>query len=69
MNDDRAKSRFFLIQALRISGVVMVLAGMLILNGVIALPKFAGFILAAVGLIDALYMPTFLARRWKTPRP
>lgn len=68
MSDDRARARFIAIQALRWTGVAMVLIGLLAMNGRIDLPRAAGYILVAVGLFDVLIMPTVLARRWRTPR-
>jgi hypothetical protein len=66
---DPAKARFFVIQAMRWSGLAMVIAGLLILNGKIALPIEAGYALTLVGLIDALIMPSVLAKAWKSPLP
>lgn len=68
MSDDRARARFIAIQALRWTGVAMVLIGLLAMNDRIDLPRAAGYILVAVGLFDVLIMPTVLARRWRTPR-
>jgi hypothetical protein len=47
----------------------MVIAGLLIINGKITLPIEAGYVLTLVGLIDALIMPSVLAKAWKTPLP
>jgi len=69
MNDDPAKPRFFVIQALRLSGVALVLLGLAILNGVIDLPEIAGYVIFVIGLGDALVAPTLLSRIWKTPLP
>lgn len=69
MSDDPAKARFFVIQLLRLSGVAFVLVGLAILNGVIALPDIAGYVILGVGLVDTLIAPTMLARIWKTPLP
>jgi hypothetical protein len=69
MNDDPAKARFFVIQALRLSGVVLVLVGLAIVNGAIALPEIVGYVLVAAGIGDAFIAPVLLARRWKTPPP
>lgn len=68
MSDDRARARFIAIQALRWTGVAMVLIGLLAMNGRIDLPRAAGYVLVTVGLFDVLIMPTLLARRWRTPR-
>lgn len=67
--EDRAKARYFTISLLRLAGVGLVLASLLILNGVIALPPLAGWIGLAAGLIDVFIVPQMLARRWKTPAP
>ena len=67
MSSDPARRRFFMLQALRWSGVAMVLIGLAIARGRIALPPQAGYALVAIGLIDALLLPTLLIRRWKTP--
>lgn len=67
-NDEtRARNRFIVIQLVRICGVAMVLAGLLIMNGRIDWPREAGFALAAAGLFEALLAPILLARKWKTP--
>lgn len=66
---DTAKAKFIAIQALRWSGLALVLIGLLIINGKIALPEIAGQVLFVVGLLDALIMPSVLARLWKTPLP
>jgi hypothetical protein len=69
MNDDPANGRFFIIQMMRLSGLALVVVGLSILNGVIEAPEIAGYAVLAIGLLDALFMPTFLARRWKSPPP
>jgi len=69
MSNDPARARFFVIQTMRLSGVIMVMAGLAILNGVITLPDVAGYAVLAAGLADALVVPTLLARRWRTPPP
>ena len=63
----RARNRFIIIQLVRISGVALVLIGLLVMNGRINLPREAGFVLAAAGLFEAMLAPLLLARKWKTP--
>ena len=67
MSEDPAKRRYFTIQAVRAAGVVMVLLGILVLNGRLDWPEILGYFLFLNGLFDALFLPTILARRWKTP--
>lgn len=62
-----AKRRYFTIQAVRMAGVVMVLLGMLVLNDKLAWPQIAGYFLVINGLFGALFLPTLMAKRWKTP--
>jgi hypothetical protein len=64
---DPAKGRFFVIQALRWSGLAMVIIGLLVIQKKIELPAEVGYGLFLVGLFDALIMPSLLARRWRTP--
>ena len=67
MTDDLARSRFFVIQLVRLSGAVMVVAGLAVLVGKLDLPRAAGVVLALVGLFDFAVAPMLLARRWKSP--
>jgi hypothetical protein len=64
---DPAKRRFMAIQAMRFAGAALVIVGLLVIERRIDLPRQAGYVLLLVGLIDALVMPTVLARRWKSP--
>ena len=66
-DDTRARNRFIVIQLVRISGVAMVLVGLLVMNRRIDWPREAGFALAAAGLFAAMIAPILLARKWKTP--
>ena len=66
---DPAKARFLIIQLLRLTGLAMAAVGVLAIAGKIALPVEAGYVLFAVGLLVALFMPTVLSKIWKTPVP
>ncbi len=67
MNVDPAKARWLAIQAVRWSGFGIFVLGLLVYAGKIGLPEIAGYVLMGVGLIDALFMPSVLARIWRTP--
>ena len=64
---DPAKARWMAIQAVRWTGLGLFILGLLIYARKIDLPIEAGWALMAVGLLDALFMPGILARKWKTP--
>lgn len=67
MNEDLAKRRYFTIQAVRLAGVAMVFLGIAVIYGKLKWPDLVGYFLFLNGLFDALFLPTLLARRWKTP--
>ena len=52
MNDDPARARYFVIQALRWSGLAIVVVALMIIEDKIDLPKEAGYVLFVVGLLD-----------------
>ena len=62
----RARGRFMLINAMRIAGVVMILAGIAVFNGALPLPDWAGYVLLVLGMIETFVTPTLLARLWST---
>lgn len=69
MNQDPARNRFLILQALRLAGIVQVVLGLAITVDKIALPHFAGYLLIANGMVDAFLIPVLLAKRWKSPLP
>ena len=66
---DPAVPRYFAIQVLRLSGALMVAAGLAVLTGRLDLPRAAGVVLVLAGLFDFAVVPVLLARRWRSPRP
>ncbi|QZP08016.1 hypothetical protein [Caenibius sp. WL] len=66
MNGDPARARFFAMQAMRLGGLMMVIAALLGLNGVLPVPPVAAWPLLIVGLIEIFVIPQILARHWRT---
>ena len=69
---DPAMGRYFALQAVRASGAVLVLLGVLVQAGkgpgpLAALPPIAGIVMALAGLWDFFFLPRIVARRWRTP--
>lgn len=69
---DPAMGRYFALQAVRASGAVLVLLGVLVQAGkgpgpLAALPPLAGIVMALAGLWDFFFLPRIVARRWRTP--
>jgi len=69
MNEDPARNRFIVIQALRLGGVIMVILALLALSGVTPIPQIAAWPVLVIGLIDIFIVPQMLARKWRTPLP
>ncbi len=61
-----AKRRFLAINLVRMTGLVCVLLGVAIAQGVIDLPRLVGLALAAFGLYDFFFVPRMLSRRWRS---
>lgn len=63
---DPAKARFLFMAAHRVVGAVLVMLGMLAMQGALDWGKDIGKILAIVGLIEFFVMPIVFARMWKS---
>ncbi len=66
-NEDAAKKRFFVISITRLSGAILVMLGLLVVNGNIDWPTMVGYALVAIGLVEMFLLPLMLARRWRSP--
>lgn len=64
--DEKAKHRFMLINAMRFAGAAMVVIGIAILNDYFDLPAFAAYVLIGLGLVELFVTPQILARMWST---
>ncbi len=67
MSEDQARARFITLGVVRLSGAVMAAFGLTVIAGKLAMPIEAGYLLFALGLFEALFMPAILARKWKSP--
>ena len=67
VSEDVARSRFLVINVLRLGGVAMVIVGILIAERMFDLPIVAGYILIGAGVIDIFLVPQMLARKWRSP--
>ncbi|EIZ78611.1 hypothetical protein WSK_2659 [Novosphingobium sp. Rr 2-17] len=67
---DPAIARFAAINFMRISGVVFVIGGILVVTNRVmpSLPDWVGYLLIANGLLDVFVVPLVMARKWRTPR-
>ncbi len=67
-NEADAKTRFFILSAVRLASLALIAVGMAIIAGKIDIPKPAGIAFAVFGLLELLLLPPFLARKWKSPK-
>ncbi len=63
---DPAKARFYFIAAHRLVGAVLIVLGMLAMQGVLDWGEGIGKVIALVGLIDFFVIPLILARMWRS---
>lgn len=61
-----ARQRYIILNALRFSGIALVMLGIAIARGLIDLPWAAGAVIAVIGLLEFFFLPRFIARRWNT---
>lgn len=61
----RARTGYFVINAVRLSGLGLVLLGLAIARGMIDLPWAVGAVIAVVGLLEFFFLPRIIARAWK----
>lgn len=71
MNEDErvARGRFMMLSLLRLAGAAFLTLGLLIIGGKITLPPELGWPFVLIGIADFLFLPWWLAKRWKSPRP
>ncbi len=64
--DEIAARRFFALNAIRISGAMMIAFGLAIVaNGFADLPKPLGAFVLLLGLLEFIVAPVLLSRKWK----
>lgn len=69
MDEQQARSRHMLISLTRLSGAVLVILGMIALAGRIELDETLAWALIIAGAAGFFFVPLFLYRRWRTPKP
>lgn len=67
-----AKQRFFILNLFRLSGIAILTFGFLIMMQRFGFvqgqkAKIMGAIIATVGLFQAMFVPRYLGRAWRTP--
>lgn len=63
-----AMGRHFSIFAIRFTGLLMIMLGILMVRGVIVTADGVGYVLIAIGLVEFFLLPLFLVRRWRSPK-
>ena len=63
-----AKKRFMAINLVRMSGVALILVGLLCAGDKIDIPmaRRIGVTLIVIGMVDVFVVPTLLAKRWRS---
>lgn len=68
MNEDenQARRRYILLNAMRFGGLAIVLLGIAISLGKFDLPPEAGLVVSIAGMLEFFFLPYYLARRWNS---
>ena len=70
MTEDEARSRYMVLNTVRLSGAILAAIGLGVIAGKLDfMPPEGGYAFFAVGLFEVLFLPAILAGRWKTPPP
>jgi len=64
---DPAIARFWMLQLMRVGGLLMVIGALMILSGRLPAPPILGYGLLLAGAFEFFYLPRMLAKRWKSP--
>lgn len=66
--DALAKKRFMAINLVRMSGVVLILVGLLCAGDKIDIPAAhpIGVVMIVIGMVDVFLVPRLLAKRWRS---
>ena len=68
MNDNVARTRWFVLSLSRLAGVALVITGLLVTQGAVSWPVQVGYALILIGIVDVFVVPQVLARRWRSPK-
>jgi len=64
---DAAAARFWMLQLMRLGGLMMVMLGVVMIAGRLPAPPVLGYGLFLLGAVEFFFLPRLLAKRWKTP--
>lgn len=65
---DPARMRFAIINLLRLGGLAIALTGLVIVARRWVEPaELIGGVLVVIGIVDMVFVPAWLARKWRTP--
>ena len=61
-----ARQRYVILNAVRFSGIALVMLGLVAARGLLPLPWVVGAVLAVAGLLEFFFLPPIIAKRWKS---
>ncbi len=71
LSDREARTRWMVIQLMRIGGVAFAILGIMMARDVVVIGgddnRLVGYGFIVIGLLDAFVVPQYLARKWRTP--
>ena len=64
---DPAVARFWMLNLMRLGGLMMVVGALVILSGRLPAPPILGYGLLIAGVFEFFFLPRMIGKRWKSP--
>ncbi|HSG35404.1 MAG TPA: hypothetical protein VLA37_12780 [Sphingomonadaceae bacterium] len=64
--DKLARNRFWVLNAVRLSGLSLVLLGIAVQYGRLEAPQWVAYALVVTGFVEFFFLPNVIAKSWRT---
>lgn len=68
-DESKAAGRYWLLQLIRLGGLVMVVAGAMGVAGTLPINEGQGAVLMVAGVVEFFFIPLLLSKHWKRGAP
>ncbi|MEO1103644.1 MAG: hypothetical protein AAFW98_07950 [Pseudomonadota bacterium] len=65
-DDSRAFKRFMLLNLIRVAGAIIVICGIAVQEGLLALPPVFAYVLVILGFVIFFFVPNAIAKGWRS---